>query len=106
MNSEPPRGDERPAPAPGAADDVHARIRALEAQLGALRRALLSGDLSTVKVPKPFEAPFLRAQEYVARYFSDRVEQPATATISIAGERYVLLRAASLSVEFVEMVMR
>ena len=62
--------------------------------------------LTTVKVPPQFEAPFLRAQEYVARYFSDRVEQPDTATITIAGERYVLLRAASLSVEFVEMVMK
>ncbi len=90
----------------GTADDDRARLKALEDELGVLRRALLSGELSTVKVPKPFEAPFLRAQEYVARYFSDRVEQPATATISIAGERYVLLRAASLSVEFVEMVMR
>jgi two-component system cell cycle sensor histidine kinase/response regulator CckA len=87
-------------------DDPRARIAALEAQLGKLRRELLSGELSTVKVPKPFEAPFLRAQEYVARYFADRVEQPGTATIQIAGERYVLLRAASLSVEFVELVMR
>jgi diguanylate cyclase (GGDEF)-like protein len=87
-------------------DDVRARIAALEAQLGDLRRAQLSGALSTVKVPKQFEGPFLRAQEYVARYFADRVEEPATATISIAGERYVLLRAASLSVEFVELVMR
>jgi diguanylate cyclase (GGDEF)-like protein len=87
-------------------EDVRAQIAALEKQLGALRRELLSRELSTVKVPKPFEAPFLRAQEYVARYFADREEQPATATISIAGERYVLLRAASLSVEFVELVMR
>jgi diguanylate cyclase (GGDEF)-like protein len=89
-----------------AGDDVRARIAALEAQLGDLRRAALSGGLTTVKVPKPFEAPFLRAQEYVARYFADREEQPATATIAIAGERYVLLRAASLSVEFIELVMR
>ena len=88
------------------ADDARARIAALEAQLGELRRALLSRDLSTVKVPKQFEAPFLRAQDYVARYFSDREEQPATATIAIAGERYVLLRAASLSVEFFELVTR
>ncbi|UXI66451.1 EAL domain-containing protein [Tahibacter amnicola] len=59
-----------------------------------------------MKVPSPFVTPFLRAQEYVARYFADRIEQPDTATIAIAGERYVLLRAASLSVEFVEMVMK
>ncbi|HEV2110714.1 MAG TPA: EAL domain-containing protein, partial [Gammaproteobacteria bacterium] len=37
---------------------------------------------------------------------AERVEQPSTATIAIAGERYVLMRAASLSVEFVEMVMK
>jgi len=62
--------------------------------------------LTTVKVPAAFEAPFLRAQDYVLRYFADRVENPDTATISIAGERYVLLRAASLSVEFMELVMK
>ena len=63
-----------------------------------------AGRLTTVKVPAPFEAPFLKAQDYVARYFANRVEQPDTATIAINGERYVLLRAASLSVEFVELV--
>jgi len=104
MSRKPSRRNRPPAPQSG--DDARGRITELEAQLGALRQALLSGGLSTVKVPKPFEEPFLRAQEYVARYFADRVEQPATATISIAGERYVLLRAASLSVEFVELVMR
>lgn len=60
--------------------------------------------LTTVRVPALFEAPFLRAQDYVQRYFADRVENPDAATISIAGERYVLLRAASLSVEFIELV--
>ena len=60
--------------------------------------------LTTVRVPVPFEGPFLTAQDYVARYFADRVENPDNATIQIAGERYVLLRAASLSVEFMEMV--
>jgi len=62
--------------------------------------------LTTVKVPAPFEAPFLRAQDYVRRYFADRIENPDTATIAIAGERYVLLRAASLSVEFMDLVMK
>ena len=62
--------------------------------------------LTTVKVPALFEAPFVKAQEYVRRYFADRIENPDAATISIAGERYVLLRAASLSVEFIELVMK
>jgi diguanylate cyclase (GGDEF)-like protein len=63
-------------------------------------------ELTTVKVPPQFEAPFLRAQDYVRRYFADRLENPDAGTISIAGERYVLLRAASLSVEFIELVMK
>jgi signal transduction histidine kinase len=57
-----------------------------------------------VRVPGPFEAPFLRAQAYVADYFRDRVENPETGTISISGERYILLRAASMSVEFFDLV--
>ncbi|MFN7941094.1 MAG: EAL domain-containing protein [Thermoanaerobaculia bacterium] len=61
--------------------------------------------LSTVRVPSEIAPAFLQAQEYVARYFQDRVHRPDEATISIAGERYVLLRAASMSVEFVELVM-
>jgi len=65
-----------------------------------------TGRLTTVRVPALFEAPFLRAQDYVQRYFQDRIENPDAATISIAGERYVLLRAASLSVEFIELVMK
>jgi diguanylate cyclase (GGDEF)-like protein/PAS domain S-box-containing protein len=90
-----------------------ARIQTLESELQGLRKmAGLTGkasyreQLTTVKVPEQFKAPFLRAQQYVADYFSDRIEHPDTATILIAGERYVLLRAASLSVEFVEMVMK
>ena len=100
------------AEAAGAARPAHeelqARILALEAELAQLRAAAApaAARLSTVRVPAQFEAPFLRAQDYVARYFANRVEQPDTATISIAGERYVLLRAASLSVEFVELVMK
>jgi diguanylate cyclase (GGDEF)-like protein/PAS domain S-box-containing protein len=88
---------------------LQARVRELESELERVRGSdvLAHPDrLTTVKVPQPFEAPFLRAQNYVARYFARREEDPDTATISIAGERYVLLRAASLSVEFVELVMK
>ena len=96
-------------PVKPAGDALQARIRALESELAQLKDTGVARDpekLTTVKVPPQFEAPFLRAQDYVSRYFENRVEQPDTATISIAGERYVLLRAASLSVEFVEMVMK
>jgi signal transduction histidine kinase len=57
-----------------------------------------------VRVPEPFLPVFLRAQDYVSRYFRERHERPEHGTISIAGERYVLLRAASMSVEFFDLV--
>ncbi len=60
--------------------------------------------LTTVRVPKPIEAVFLRAQQKVSRYFRERTENPELGTISIAGERYILLRAASMSVEFFDLV--
>ncbi|HEV8267305.1 MAG TPA: PAS domain S-box protein, partial [Thermoanaerobaculia bacterium] len=60
--------------------------------------------LETVSVPPPLEPLFLKAQDYVRRYFSDRVEEPARSTISISGERYILVRAASMSVEFFDLV--
>ncbi|MDX1443011.1 MAG: EAL domain-containing protein, partial [Gammaproteobacteria bacterium] len=94
-----------------------ARIRALESELAALRESVgrPSADthladrqfletLQTVSVPEAFTAPFLEAQKFVAGYFAQREEDPSTGSISIAGERYVLVRAASLSVEFVELV--
>jgi two-component system cell cycle sensor histidine kinase/response regulator CckA len=60
--------------------------------------------LTTVSVPGQFEPLFLKAQEYVSRYFSERTEDPEKSTISISGERYVLVRAASMSVEFFDLV--
>ncbi len=60
--------------------------------------------LRTVKVPAPLEPLFLKAQDYVSRYFSKKVQNPELGTISISGERYILLRAASMSVEFFDLV--
>ena len=57
-----------------------------------------------VSVPEGFKEPFRNAQGYVERYFSGVVREPEQATISIAGERYILVRAASMSVEFVDLV--
>lgn len=61
--------------------------------------------LSTVRVPEAFEPLFLRAQEYVSRYFADRKDDAERGTLTISGERYILLRAASMSVEFLDLVM-
>ena len=58
----------------------------------------------TVKVPAAFAPAFEAAEAFVARYFADRVEDPAHGTLSISGERYILVRAASMSVEFFDLV--
>jgi signal transduction histidine kinase/ActR/RegA family two-component response regulator len=60
--------------------------------------------LKTARVPEPFEEEFVKAEEVVSRYFEQRVEDPTHGHIEIAGERYLLMRAASLSVEFFALV--
>ncbi len=60
--------------------------------------------LKTAKVPKEIESIFEEAQEKVAHYFSEKIEDPSKGTISIFGERYILVRAASMSVDFIETV--
>jgi PAS domain S-box-containing protein len=60
--------------------------------------------LDTVRVPEPFEPLFLAAQEYVRKYFEQRSENLSQGTIEIAGERYILVRGASLSVDLFEIM--
>ncbi len=62
--------------------------------------------LKTVKVPPEMEAAFAKAEALVARYFGTRRDNPEQGTIEIFGERYVLVRAASLSVELFELARR
>jgi len=66
--------------------------------------AAKSSSLRTVSVPEQFVPLFRKAEDYVRRYFSDRSEDPEHSTITISGERYILVRAASMSVEFFDMV--
>jgi hypothetical protein len=60
--------------------------------------------LHTVRVPAKLVDAFASAEAVVARYFADRASTPSRGTIEISGERYVLVRAASLSVEFFGLV--
>jgi signal transduction histidine kinase/CheY-like chemotaxis protein len=60
--------------------------------------------LKTVRVPPSIEGPFAQAEEIVSKYFRERKDDPARGTIEIFGERYVLVRAASMSVEFFRLV--
>jgi len=47
---------------------------------------------------------FAKAQEYVGKYFSQSVQDPTKGTIEIFGQRYILVRAASMSIDFFEAV--
>ncbi len=49
---------------------------------------------------------FQQAQDYVARYFEHRRFDPTEGTIEIFGQRYLLVRAASMSVEFFDQILR
>lgn len=60
--------------------------------------------LDTVKVPKEFEPLFRAAQGYVRNYFEEKRIDPTKGTIEIDGERYILVRAAAMSVEFFDTV--
>jgi signal transduction histidine kinase len=60
--------------------------------------------LDTVKVPEQFEPIFQKAQDYVRRYFGEKKEEPSKGKIEIFGQRYILVRAASMSVDFFDTV--
>lgn len=56
--------------------------------------------VSTVKVPSSIEPIFKNAEATVGKYFSELKFNPNIGSISIKDERYVLVRASSLSYEF------
>jgi two-component system cell cycle sensor histidine kinase/response regulator CckA len=59
---------------------------------------------TTVKVPPQFEEIFAKSEQTVSEYFKNKREDPTKGTISIGDERYILMRAASLSVEFFNII--
>ena len=54
--------------------------------------------LKTVSVPPEMEPLFAKAETVVSRFFAGMAHHPSKGTIEINGERYLLVRAASLSV--------
>ncbi|MCA9532469.1 MAG: response regulator [Myxococcales bacterium] len=60
--------------------------------------------LKSVRVPEAFAPVFEKAQEYVQRYFESLRFEPEQGTIGVEDERYVLIRASALSVEFFDVV--
>lgn len=57
---------------------------------------------TTVRVPEPFVPLFDAAESYVRAHFDKLQREPDKGTIHAGGERYVLVRAASLTTGFIE----
>jgi two-component system cell cycle sensor histidine kinase/response regulator CckA len=60
--------------------------------------------IDSVKVPKNMEPFFEKAEEYVKKFFDQEKQDPSTGTIIIGKQRYILIRATSLSVDFLEFI--
>lgn len=60
--------------------------------------------LKSVKVPEQFVGLFSEAEQYVEAYFKDLKINPSKGIIEIQGERYILVRAASMSIHFSQFI--
>ncbi|MBN2375607.1 MAG: PAS domain S-box protein [Sedimentisphaerales bacterium] len=60
--------------------------------------------LTSVKVPKMFAPLFEAAEKHVKKYFSGIKRDPTKGSIEINGDRYILIRAASMSIDLFEIV--
>jgi len=58
--------------------------------------------LRSVSVPEAFAPAFQDAERYVEAWFRSFRQEPERGVITIGGERYILVRAASMSVHFTE----
>lgn len=84
-------------------DDLLVRIKELEKENEELRQRLEFDDITkTVIVPEPFKEIFKNAEDIVRSYFTDSRKSAENGEIVISGERYILLRSASLSYEFLD----
>lgn len=79
-------------------------VEALRLEVAALKKRLPFARGDTVSVPEPFRPMFAEAQQVVGDYFSRLKFDPAHASIEIDDQRYVLVRASSLSYEFLHTI--
>jgi two-component sensor histidine kinase len=69
-----------------------------------LKTSKKSVDKPTVKVPKPIQPVFNKAEKLVGDYFSSLKFNPSEGRIEINNERYILIRASALSHEFLNSI--
>lgn len=92
--------------------DMNNKVKSLEEQVKILQEenAYLKRLLNPKKegevviVPEPFQSIFDEAEKNVGEYFKEVFTNASNGEIIINDERYVLVRAASLSFEFIDVV--
>ncbi len=81
------------------------QIKLLEIENNSLRKKIDFSSINhTVIVPEVFKPIFDIAEKNVASYFSDVYNSSENGEIEISGERYVLIRSAALSYEFLDII--
>lgn len=86
-------------------EELLEKIRLLEEENELLRtKSFIPGSPETVKVPESIRPLFDEAEKTVGDYFRTLKTDPATATIEISGQRYVLVRASALSLDFLSSI--
>ena len=83
---------------------LEAKIKALKSEILQLKKKTKAAKKSfhTVVAPKELQPLFKKVEEKVNNHHDSIQISPDKATIEIAGQRYVLMRASSLSIEFLE----
>ena len=85
---------------------IQDRITELESELRKLRteQCAAESEPNTVFVPEQISDVFLAVEKKVHAYFNHLHLDPCSGEITIDGERYVLLRSASMSYEFIDFI--
>lgn len=80
---------------------LRSELKSLKSENKKLKIALMVKDNKPkVKAPKDYATIFNKAEEIVGEYFNSLKFEPSKGTIEINDERYVLVRAAALSYDF------
>ena len=86
--------------------ELQNRIILLETELRSLKKELCQHfeEPTTVIVPDAFSDIFKDVEGKIRCYFNDLIIDPESGEITAQGQRYVLLRADSLSYEFIDLI--
>lgn len=76
------------------------RIKKLEEENKRLKNDISLKKEKTVRAPDDIQPLFNNAEELIGNYFQNLSFEPQKASIEVNGERYVLMRASSLTIDF------